>query len=280
MLRLAIVGDIHGQWSEADRRDFEELAYDHVLVVGDLSGLRWKGTLAVATAIGAMATPTLVFPGNHDASHPLQLLAEVSGYPAHGARFAATQGTRLQALRQALAPHDLVAYSRHALSEHVTLIAGRPHSMGGPELSFAAHLEATWNVASLGASVERLCALVDASETEDLVFLSHNGPSGLGDTRSDIWGCDFKREQGDWGDPDLRVAIEHARSSGRRVRAVVAGHMHRGIRGGGRRPSSVRREGTLYVNAAEVPRATSRGRHHVCLTVARDTVDATDRWVV
>lgn len=280
MLRLAIVGDIHSQWGAEDAADFARLAYDRVLVVGDLAGLRWSGTLAVAKQLGEMIAPAVIFPGNHDASHPLQLLAEVAGRPAQGNRLSRVQSQRLESLRDAVHPHILAGYSAHALSDSVTLIAGRPHSMGGPTLSFPGHLEATWGVDSLEASAAKMCALVDEAETQDVVFMSHNGPAGLGATRTDIWGCDFKKEEGDWGDPDLTVAIAHARGVGKRVRAVVAGHMHRKIRGGGSRAWMVEHDGTLYVNAAEVPRVKSdTGRHHVCLTLEEHSVVAADVWV-
>ena len=40
--------------------------------------------------------------------------------------------------------------------------------------------------------------------------------------RNDIAGRDFHRDEGDWGDPDLRAALEHAKRSGRRVAAMVS----------------------------------------------------------
>ena len=276
-MRFAVIGDIHGHWSDADADALDGGGYDAVLVVGDLAGLRWSGTLAVARGLARLRTPTLVVPGNHDATHPGQLLAEVAGRPRAGDLLAGVQRRRVAALREAIGPATLAAYSLHRFGP-VTVVAGRPHSMGGPTLSFPGHLAAAWGVPDLDASAAKLCALVDAAETEQLVFLAHNGPSGLGATRDAIWGCDFRREQGDWGDPDLEAAIDHARATGRRVRAVVAGHMHRRLRGGGRRAHQVERSGTLYVNAAAVPRVHRGQAHHVELCVG-DTVTAEDRWL-
>ncbi len=280
MVKLAIVGDIHGAWTSSDARWFEGAGYDRVVVVGDLAGLRWSRTLAVAAALGEMSAPALVIPGNHDATHPAQLLAEVIGAPSLGDPLAAVQRRRLDALRAALGDHSLCAYSTHRVGD-LTLIAGRPHSMGGPTLSFPAHLAAVWGVSSLRDSADRLCALVDDAPTDRLVFVGHNGPAGLGATRDAIWGCDFRKAQGDWGDPDLEEAIAHARRVGKQVLAVCAGHMHRRLKGRGRRTWRVVKDGTVYLNAAEVPRiCRKRGtHHHVALTIDGDRVIAEDQHV-
>ncbi|MAJ60185.1 MAG: hypothetical protein CBC48_09415, partial [bacterium TMED88] len=86
---------------------------------------------------------------------------------------------------------------------------------------------------------------------------------------TDLWGCDFDEAGGDWGDPDLSAALEYAEKIGKRVLAVVAGHMHWRTRGGELRISQVRRNETLFVNPALVPRIFSSPegpvRSHLCL---------------
>lgn len=276
-LRIGVLGDLHGAFDDTDVEQLDAQGYDVLVVVGDLAGFRFSKTLAIARVLAKLTTPTLVVPGNHDASHPVQQLAEALRKPAFGHPFASTQSRNLTALEEALGAATLSAYSSHRFGD-VTLIAGRPHSMGGPDLAFAPHLRAGWGVDSLDASTERLIALVDDAPTNDLLFIAHNGPTGLGDTADAIWGCDFRREAGDWGDPDLARAIQHAQQRGRRVLAVLAGHMHRRIRGGGRRQPQCVRDGTLYVNAAEVPRRRDGRRHHVELVLSDPPV-ATDRWL-
>ena len=119
----------------------------------------------------------------------------------------------------------------------------------------------------------RACAgwWTPASRSASL-FLAHNGPSGLGSGRADIWGCDFKKDEGDFGDEDLRLAVDHAQSSGKRVLAVLAGHMHHAIKGGGERRWQIERDGVLYVNAARVPRIFEHEgrhvRHHIAITLS------------
>ena len=44
----------------------------------------------------------------------------------------------------------------------------------------------------------KLCELFDAvPEGRPIVVLAHCGPSGLGDTRAAIFGCDFRPDAGD-----------------------------------------------------------------------------------
>jgi uncharacterized protein (TIGR04168 family) len=141
--------------------------------------------------------------------------------------------------------------------------------MGGCELSFPDELERSFGVSTLAASTERLCALVDQAESEQVVFFAHNGPHGLGETPDAPWGRDFDPAAGDWGDRDLRSAIDYAIARGRRPLAVLAGHMHWRLRTGGERRWQLREDGILYVNAARVPRVfghdSGRGHQHVAI---------------
>ena len=169
-------------------------------------------------------------------------------------------------------------YSVHRLCDALEVIVGRPHSMGGSTLSFAPQLAEAHGVRSLAESTEKLKRCVDDSTSRDLLFLAHNGPTGLGTRRTDIWGCDFRREEGDFGDEDLRLAIAHAVSRGKRVLAVIAGHMHHRLRGGGQRNWVTRQDGILYVNAARVPRIfEERGHvyhHHIDLRIEDGEAEA------
>lgn len=276
---IAIVGDIHTRWDATDTAWFDTSDYDLIVVVGDLAGFRFAGTRAIAEFLGDIKRPTVVIPGNHDATHAVQLLGESLQRPGMGLPFVGSQGRNLAALREAVSPHPLGAYSLHPVGD-VTVLAARPHSMGGPTLSFVPHLTAVWGVRTLQDSTDKLCALVDACETEQVVFVAHNGPAGLGDRRTDIWGCDFRKEEGDWGDTDLQEAIAYAKQVGKKVVAVAAGHMHRRLRGGGDRTFKVIEDRTLYINAAVVPRVSREGRrHHVHLKIVNGLATATDRWV-
>lgn len=273
-MRLGVVGDVHLDFDEVDVEQLDAAGYDAILFVGDLAVYSHRGGLKVARTVARLKTRALVIAGNHDAAHVGQMAAEVFEADALIPLMNVGQEGRTDDLERALSPAELVGYSRHRLESDgraLDVIVGRPHSAGGPRLAFRPHLGAHYDVNDLEDSVRRMNALVDESDAEEILFLSHNGPAGLGGKRDDIWGCDFRDDEGDFGDLDLERAIEHALRRGKRVRAVVAGHMHHELRGGGHRRWLLERDGVLYVNAARVPRIFERGgrtlRHHVELTI-------------
>lgn len=276
-LRLAVVGDVHLAFGPADVAYLDAQGYDAVLFVGDLSGYARRGALRVARYVRSLKTRAFVIPGNHDTVGAPQLLAEMMQNETAIQMTGAGQRERVEELRAQLSPAVLAGYSIHRL-EGVTMIAGRPHSFGGPRLAFRPYLTEAFRVGSLDASAARLRWLVDDVKDERVVFLAHNGPSGLGERRDSIWGCDFRRSEGDFGDPDLEAAITHARVKGKRVLAVIAGHMHHALRGRGTREWRQEKDGTLYVNAARVPRVFKQDgrekRHYVEVVIERDRATA------
>jgi len=280
-VRIGVIGDVHLDLDDVDVAQLDALEYDRLFFVGDLASYSHKGGLEVARRIARFATPALVVPGNHDAANVFQMAAEMFEADVILPLLNVGQRTRVSELTAALGRATIAGYSVHPLEApwgRVVVIAGRPHSAGGTHLAFRPHLKAVYGVDSMERSAEKLEALVDACDTDELLFVAHNGPSGLGDRRDDIWGCDFRANEGDFGDPDLERAVRYAKRRGKKVRAVIAGHMHHRLRGGGQRRWLLERDGTLYVNAARVPRIFSRGartlRHHVELVVEADRVEA------
>lgn len=283
-MRLAIIGDIHGCWVDADSEYFNRGLYDAVLCVGDLPPL--IGSLPTARKLAALRVPAFLIPGNHDATSAPQFLAELKHHPRLAALFSAGQARRETQLRNALGNVKLLGYSLDYLQwdKPIGLISARPYSMGGERLYFRSYLRRQFGVASFEDSQAKLRALVDQAPS-DIIFLSHNGPAGLGSGREDIWGCDFRADGGDFGDPDLRVAIDYAVACGKTVHAVIAGHMHHKLKGGGlRRHWQLRHDGVLYINAARVPRIRARKtehemRHHIALTLDVQGASAAEIWL-
>ena len=271
---IAVVGDVHLQWDAEDAAYFRDAPYACVLFVGDLAGYSHRGGLGVARSIAGLGRRALVLPGNHDGIHVGQLVAEVVRERRLARLLDRGQERRCAALRAALGDATLCGYSLHHVATAVGplgVVAARPHSMGGSYIAYEGYIGRRFGVRSVEASARCLQSLVDRCPHERLLFLAHCGPTGLGAGRADIWGCDFKAEEGDWGDEDLRRAIAHARGRGKQVLAVIAGHMHHAVKNGGRRPWSVEHDGVLYVNAARVPRIFRDGedvvRHHVALRI-------------
>jgi uncharacterized protein (TIGR04168 family) len=285
MVRIGIIGDVHMAWDQRDERWFAASGYDLLLLVGDLAS-RLRDGGSVARSLSRLDLPVLVIPGNHDGV-PLPLLAaEALRSERWSDRLCATMGSRVDLLQQALGKVPLCGYSLHRFDLRgapVAVLAGRPHSMGGRRCAFRRYLFARYGVTSLADSAARLRLLVDQVADEALLFLAHNGPASLGARPDDIWGCDFRPALGDFGDPDLRDAIDYALAQGKRVIAVVAGHMHHEVRGGGARRWHLEAEGVHYVNAAHVPRILGRGRarrhHHVLLTLDGADTSVDEVWV-
>ncbi|MCA9591962.1 MAG: metallophosphoesterase family protein [Myxococcales bacterium] len=276
-VRLAVVGDVHLRWNDADVEYFDDSDYDAVIFVGDIGSYRHKHTLEVARSISRLRKPALFVPGNHDGVVAPQLLAEVLRNDVAVWLMSPLQPHLFEQLSGALGDVTAAGYSHHRVGD-VTLIVGRPHSMGGSYIAYAPLIERRYGIRSMEESAARLKALVDQTGDERIVFVAHNGPTGLGQHRTDIWGCDFKPGAGDFGDADLEQAVAYAIEKGKTVLAVIAGHMHHRLKGGGEREWRKNRDGVLYVNAARVPRIFRRERkklhHHVRVTVLSDHATA------
>jgi uncharacterized protein (TIGR04168 family) len=265
--RIAVVGDLHSDWHQFDVAHLNRSDCSLVLLTGDLSAGGRRDGLRIARSLSRLERRTLVMPGNNDVPDYAQVSAELSYQRGRtGLMDLSPQPTRPAV--------ETVGYDCHTLElggRNVSIISGRPFAMGGSEFSFPTVLGQSFAVHSLAQSTERLKTLVDEAPSNDLLFFGHNGPLGVGAEPDAAWGRDFGGETGDWGDSDLHDAIAHARASGRRVLAVVAGHMHWQLRNGGARRWQATIDGILYVNAARVPRifASDGGfvHHYVELTL-------------
>ena len=284
---VAVIGDVHLFWDDADVAFFNGGEYDLVLFVGDLASYSQLRGRRVASLLRRLRVPAMCIPGNHDGLHAFQLGAEIAPR-AHRLRDAFCRGQtgRCASLEHALGDVELLGYSRRRVSPAgvpLNIVVGRPHSIGGRRLACLRYLAKRYGIDSMDASAARLKRLVDSCDDAPIVFLAHNGPSGLGDRADSIWGCDFRKKEEDWGDRDLEEAVHYATSNGRTVLATVAGHMHRKTKSGKRRPAQITRDGVLYVNAAEVPRHRNENgqkkRHHVKLTITPASATAQDRWI-
>lgn len=283
--RIALVGDLHAAWDDADAAYFGSSDYHKVLVTGDLGNSGQTNGVKIAQSLSRIRKDTLVMPGNNDARDYAAIVAELHYQAGRSELLAGLVSSRRGSLMQRHRV-QICGYSLHPLELDgfdLTLVAGRPFAMGGGELSFAREVRDLFQIESLEASTERLKGLVDAVETEHVVFFGHNGPSGLGVLRESPFGRDFHPAAGDWGDPDLAEAIAHAKGRGLKVLCVLAGHMHWSLRGGGSRTWHVEEGGILYVNAARVPRHARHEqglrRHHLALTLTRERASVEEVWV-
>ena len=242
-MKIVIVGDVHEDWEDRDERALKFLDPDVTLFVGDFG----DGDLEITKRIAKVPYPKATILGNHD----IWTVRPVGDATKTRTNLAKEQ---LKILKDSHVGYD----SKHlgsSTQQQIAVVGGRPFSEGGPEIKNKAVCEAIYDVADMTRSAERIRSTID-KQPKDLpvVVIAHNGPTGLGNRRSDPCGVDFKAREGDYGDPDLRTAISRAERS---VSLVAFGHMHQGLIGAGLRDmlKLEAQKDTVFLNCAIVPRA-------------------------
>lgn len=244
---VAIVGDVHDQWSAADSRALESLEVDLALFVGDFG----NEAIAIVRQIAAVSVPKAVILGNHDAWYT------ASSRNRKKCPYDPAKEDRVQQQLEVLGDCHVGFGKLEVPQFHFTVIGGRPFSWGGAKWRHKSFYRERFNVRSFEESAAKICASIDAANHDPLIFLGHSGPAGLGNQVHSICGRDWKRKGGDYGDPDLADAIAHAKQLGHHVALVVFGHMHHELRHDKTRQRQrlvVDDHGTVYVNGAQVPR--------------------------
>lgn len=271
-IRIAIIGDVHGFWTSVDTKFFSSSDYDFLLFTGDLGNARPGNTSRVAREISKIEKEKFLIPGNHDSTSLFQLALEVFNLPVR-LGFLGFPGHILRWKRflRNLGDVQITGYSLHETFPGLFLLGARPLSMGA-RFNFLPFLSYKYGVDSLNESARRLGEVIGKKKEGDWIVLAHNGPDGLGETAKDIWGCDFRKEQGDFGDSDLGDFLRISQSGGNAPKAVIAGHMHHSTRKGKQKTRiwKRRKDGILYVNAARVPRIVrdqkgNSWHHHISL---------------
>jgi uncharacterized protein (TIGR04168 family) len=261
VVEIAVLGDLHGDFDAVlDAALLEPFAMR--LCTGDLTPNRGRERFDVALRVAEdlASLRVRVVLGNHDG--PTAFTGR--SFPKSYLRLDEVFGDLHVAGRCVDFP-DL----------DVSLVGARPLTSGGHDYRFPVPGREDWSLRQWGEAIHELLRSARCSR---VVVLAHCGPSGLGATREAPFGCDFRLEEGDWGDPDLRLALDAARKDGVPVVAVVAGHMHHALRGGGVRIPCQREGDVLHVNAAVVPRVTPRGRALVVLRLEGGKASVRVEW--
>ena len=267
-IRIAIVGDVHEQWSETDAIALGHLGVDLVLFVGDFG----NEVVSLVEQVASLTLPKAVVLGNHDAWY------SATKWGRKKCPYDRRQTDWVQKQLDALG-NVHVGYAKLDFPDlKLTIVGGRPFSWGGPNWRHAEFYRARYGVDGMEASQQQIMKAVDAACFDTLLFLGHCGPSGLGDQPEAICGRDWKPSGGDFGDPDLAAAIAYARAIGKSVPLVSFGHMHHSLR---HRQDRIRERyaidahGTTYLNAACVPRWRDRDNgireHNFSLVTLRGT---------
>ncbi|PKI34671.1 hypothetical protein CRG98_044931 [Punica granatum] len=152
-----------------------------------------------------------------------------------------------------------VAYRRLDFPQlKLSIVGGRPFSCGGEQLFRKRLLSSGYGVEDMEQSARRIYkATIGAPDDHLVIFLTHNGPTGLGANIDDICGRDWVDGGGDHGDPDLAMALSRLRETANiQIPLVVFGHMHKQLAhsNGVRKMIAFGPNDMIYLNGAVVPR--------------------------
>lgn len=245
-MRIAIVGDVHDQWSAADNLALQHLKVDLVVFVGDFG----NEAVEVVREVAAVSIPKAVIMGNHDAWY------SASSWGKQKAPYDQSQEDRVQQQLDLLGEAH-VGFSKLDFPQlDVSVVGSRPFSWGGFTWRNSQFYRDRYQIKNFEESTQQIVKSAQDAASQTLIFIAHNGPAGLGKQTESICGRDWKAEGGDYGDPDLTEAIAQTQSLGKSIPLVTFGHMHHELKipRGKRRKLVEVREQTVYLNAACVPR--------------------------
>ncbi|CAN8067931.1 unnamed protein product [Agarophyton chilense] len=255
-LRLVCIGDIHSQWCETDEMALQNLKPDMAFFVGDYGDEDTRVTRRIADFAKGASFPVATVFGNHDAF----FTASYSGRQ----RAPYDKKTTCRVTEQIEMLRDFDVSYRSVTFDNVpfSVCGGRSFSAGGPYWRYKSFFQEFVGVYSLSHSTNKMLQAVTSSENDAVVFLSHNGPTGLGSNAEDPCGKDWgDAPGGDFGDADLRFAIDEARNLRKRVPLVIFGHMHKNLSKGRGYRTMVKAEAdgnsgfeTIMLNTAVFPR--------------------------
>ena len=250
-IKIAVVGDVHDRWEPEDGEALKHLGVDLVLFVGDFG----NESVEVVRAIAQLDIPKAAVFGNHDAWYT------ATEWGRSQCPYDRTQENWVKQQLDLMGEAH-VGYGKRDFPElGVTVVGSRPFTWGGSEWKYTDFFSEWFGVESFEESARRIAGAAALADCENVIFLGHTGPTGLGEAPEDPCGRDWKPLGGDWGDPDFAEAIDRTRSSGKHIPLVTFGHMHHKLRHKKhelRKSLEVSAEGAVYLNAASVPRIVER----------------------
>lgn len=254
-IKIAVVGDVHDQWEADDGIALQQLNIDLVLFVGDFG----NESVDVVRAIAALDIPKAAVFGNHDAWY------SATEWGRKKCPYNREQEDWVQQQIDLLGETH-VGYGKLDFPQlKLTVVGSRPFSWGGEAWKNADFYQERFGVKNFAESTARMVAAAKSAAYKTVIFLGHNGPVGLGDRPEDPCGRDWQPIGGDYGDPDFSEAIAQTRAVGKTIPLVTFGHMHHKLRHTSkylRTPVYASPEGTVYLNAASVPRIVQTGSDH------------------
>ena len=246
-IKIAVVGDIHDQWTDADHSALVSLGVDLVLFVGDFG----NESIPIVKKVAELPLPKAIAFGNHDAWYT------ATPWGQRRCPYNRETDDWFQQQLDILAPYHLNYRHLDFDDLNLSVVGGRPFSWGGPKWHMKEFYSRWFGVQSMEESRDRILDAIQETRHEHVIILSHNGPAGLGDQPEDMCGKDWHPMGGDYGDPELAEAIVTMPSTTKQLSLVAFGHMHHRLRHTQARLRThfyQAPNGTIYLNAASVPR--------------------------
>lgn len=247
IIKIAVVGDVHDRWETEDELALKHLGIDLVLFVGDFG----NESVEIVRKVASVDLPKAVILGNHDAWYT------ASPWGRKQAPYDRTKEDRVKQQLDLLGETH-VGYAKLDFPQFkLSVVGGRPFSWGGMEWKNKDFYRDRYNINNFAESTTQIVTAAQETAYDTIIFIGHNGPTGLGDRPEDTCGKDWPPIGGDHGDPDLAEAIDKVHTLGKSIPLVTFGHMHHSLRHRKDRLRTIVNtspEGTIYLNSARVPR--------------------------
>ncbi|MEM9904978.1 MAG: metallophosphoesterase, partial [Cyanobacteria bacterium P01_D01_bin.44] len=160
-LRIAAIGDVHGQWEAEDAIALQHLGVDLALFVGDFG----NEAVDVVQKIAAVPLHKAVILGNHDAWY------SASEKGRKRCPYDRSKEDRV-AQQLALLGESHVGFGKLELpGAEVTVVGARPYSWGGPHWRNAQFYLDRCDVSGFESSTQRIMTAVEAAEQDTIIFL-------------------------------------------------------------------------------------------------------------
>ncbi|HBL61908.1 MAG TPA: TIGR04168 family protein [Cyanobacteria bacterium UBA8803] len=247
LIKIAVVGDVHDQWETEDAIALHYLGVDLVLFVGDFG----NESVDVVRRIASVDLPKAAILGNHDAWYTASDWGRKKCPYDRNLQDGVQQ--QLDLLGETHVGYGYCDFPELQLS----VVGSRPFSWGGPGWKNEEFYQERYGVNSFEESVERIITAAQSATYDTIIFMGHNGPTGLGDEPEAPCGRDWQPLGGDHGDPDFAEAIAQTQAMGKNIPLVTFGHMHHKLRHTKTRlrtAISTSSQRTVYLNSASVPR--------------------------
>ncbi len=246
-VKIAVIGDVHEQWQKEDEQALINLGVDLVIFVGDLG----NESIPVVKQIAELSLPKVVVFGNHDAWF------SATNFGIKKCPYDRKLEDRVQQQLDLLGDCHIGFGKLDFPQWQFSIVGSRPFSWGGSQWRCKDFYSQRYGVNNFQESADKIIHQVKQTTFDNIIFVGHNGPLGLGDKPESICGKDWYPLGGDFGDPDLEQAISFSREIGKNVMLVTFGHMHNQLKydkNKSRIMIEQDTEKTTYLNAAFCPR--------------------------